>query len=82
MNMVSFIDGTQPCATTDPEIFFAEEGEFKAVYKYEDQARAVCESCHVSLDCLRYALNNTDLDGIWGGTTPRERIFLRKRLAG
>jgi len=32
-----------------------------------------CFACPVRLDCLRWAVENKEYYGIWGGTTERER---------
>ena len=41
-------------------------------------AMAVCNRCLVQAECLRYALDH-DLEGIWGGTTVRQRRRLVQR---
>ncbi len=41
-------------------------------------AKSVCRRCLVRDDCLRYALDNDPLSGIWGGLTPSERRRLRR----
>jgi WhiB family redox-sensing transcriptional regulator len=38
-----------------------------------DRAVAVCRACPVRQPCLSHALDNEEMLGIWGGTTPRER---------
>lgn len=38
-----------------------------------DMALAICRGCDVQPDCLAFALNAGDCEGIWGATTPRER---------
>lgn len=44
-------------------------------------AKAICASCTVSEECLEYALLVREKDGVWGGTTARERLrILRARL--
>lgn len=40
-------------------------------------AIAVCRSCPVRPECLRYALDNNEDDGIWGGTSARQRRRIR-----
>jgi WhiB family transcriptional regulator, redox-sensing transcriptional regulator len=40
-------------------------------------AKAVCAGCPVRAQCLAYATPLPDLQGVWGGTTPRERTALR-----
>lgn len=42
-------------------------------------AKQICESCHVSAECLSYALHH-ETHGIWGGKTERERQSIRRRL--
>lgn len=37
------------------------------------QAKAICGSCPVRLECLEYALKLDESWGIWGGLTPGER---------
>lgn len=41
----------------------------------------VCRRCPVADACLRYAIERPDLQGIWGGTTHRERKSARKESA-
>lgn len=36
-------------------------------------ARQVCADCRVREQCLRYAIDNDEQYGIWGGLTTRER---------
>lgn len=45
-------------------------------------ALEICESCPVKAQCLQWALDNREVDGIWGGTTADERAqMLRERTA-
>jgi WhiB family transcriptional regulator, redox-sensing transcriptional regulator len=43
------------------------------------QAKAICESCEVMAECLSFALENGEVDGVWGGTTPAERRKMRRK---
>ena len=43
------------------------------------RAKAICASCPVREDCLAFAIDTNQSDGIWGGTTPKERSKLRRR---
>ena len=61
------------CAETDPELFFADQGDGASVVA----ARAICAKCPVIADCLAYATPRPELIGIWGGTTSRERMTIR-----
>ena len=73
------INGTPPCATTDPEIFFPERGaggigEYGIV-----TAKRLCRSCDYQSACLTWAIEH-DETGIWGGTTEKERRPLKRKL--
>ena len=49
------------CLGVDPDLFFPERGASTR------EAKSVCGSCEVRLDCLEYALVNGEKFGIWGG---------------
>lgn len=61
------------CAQTDPEAFFPEKGGSTR------EAKRVCLSCEVRVECLDYALMNDERFGIWGGLSERERRRVKKR---
>lgn len=44
------------------------------------EARAVCASCLVRDECLRFATENAE-EGIWGGTSLSERRAIRREAA-
>ncbi|MEV0584052.1 WhiB family transcriptional regulator [Nonomuraea sp. NPDC050310] len=44
-----------------------------------EQAVAFCRWCPVRAQCLAFALDNNEKDGIWGGLTPKERRRERRR---
>jgi WhiB family transcriptional regulator, redox-sensing transcriptional regulator len=60
------------CAQTDPEAFFPEKGGSTR------EAKKVCISCEVRVECLEYALANDERFGIWGGLSERERRRVKK----
>jgi WhiB family redox-sensing transcriptional regulator len=65
------------CLTADPDLFFpisATSGSAGQV----GRAKAICAGCPVRADCLRFALDLRDMQGIWGGTTDDERKKLRR----
>jgi WhiB family redox-sensing transcriptional regulator len=66
------------CRGVDAEIFYPiDEDE-------AEDAKSVCEVCAVREACLEWALANRERDGIWGGTTERERrrmVRQRRRSA-
>lgn len=43
------------------------------------QAKTICYTCPVRLDCLNYALNIPGIQGIWGGMSGRERRDIRSK---
>ena len=60
------------CAQTDPEAFFPEKGGSTR------EAKRVCASCEVRVECLEYALMHDERFGIWGGLSERERRKLKQ----
>ena len=72
MNISQF-DGTQPCATTDPEAFFPDTQGTNVGAK----AKRICFDCKYREPCLEYALT-VNVEGIWGGTTHTERLRIRR----
>lgn len=66
------VDGSQPCAQTDPEAWFPEKG------RTSPGARRMCDSCRFLDACREYAVDRPELEGIWGGTSKKERQTLRR----
>ena len=76
-------DDKASCSNTDPELFFPQEREYingKIYNFYENlaEAKKICESCPLRIQCLEYALKNAEY-GVWGGTTEEQRHLLRRR---
>lgn len=77
-------DNYLPCSTVSPEIFFSEDVEdengkvIESTYKYEGEAKTVCLSCPLRVQCLVAALESNAI-GIWGGTTEVERRDIKRR---
>ena len=60
------------CKGTNPELFFPDTSSHSA------EARAICNSeCRVREECLKYALENDERFGIWGGLSARQRNKMR-----
>jgi len=60
------------CKNTPPELWFPARGDDTGL------AKQICARCPVIDDCLAYALAaGQQLQGIWGGTSARERRTLR-----
>jgi WhiB family redox-sensing transcriptional regulator len=56
------------CAETDPYLFFP-HGQGSSPWP----AKRICARCEVRAECLAYALEHPELEGVWGGLTERER---------
>ena len=63
------------CAQTDPEAFFPEKGGSTR------EAKRVCLTCEVRVECLEYALAHDERFGIWGGLSERERRRLKRKVS-
>jgi WhiB family redox-sensing transcriptional regulator len=63
------------CAGTDTEMWFCEDDE--TGYREKSLIQRICASCEVKEQCLNYSLHHS-VHGFWAGTTPRERMRLRK----
>jgi hypothetical protein len=68
------------CRKADPELFFP-AGTTGPNLVLIDDAKAYCRSCPVQVECLRWALDNRQEAGIWGGTTEQDRVTIRRRAA-
>jgi WhiB family transcriptional regulator, redox-sensing transcriptional regulator len=64
------------CRDMDPDVFFPSDGVGVQA------AQRVCLVCPVKAPCLEYALAHHIHEGVWGGTSERERRrLLRYRRA-
>lgn len=43
------------------------------------RAQRICAGCGVRQDCLDFAMRTGEVHGVWGGTTPEERIRVRRK---
>lgn len=55
--------------------FFPFSEDIQAIRRVKE----VCALCPVTEDCLAYAIETRQGDGVWGGLTSRERIYLRRK---
>jgi hypothetical protein len=71
--------GTEPCQSGETPFTLDDYGYRRPEVK---TAKRLCQHCPLAPACLAWALANPTLseEGIWGGTTPRQRNTLRKRL--
>lgn len=63
------------CAEVDAEAFFPEHGGSTR------EAKKVCFSCKVQIECLLYALKNKEHFGVWGGFSENERFKLSDEIS-
>lgn len=65
------------CLTVDPELFFPIGNTAPALAQAE-RAKAVCATCEVADMCLKWALDNNQDCGVWGGFSEDERRQMRR----
>lgn len=64
------------CARTPIDVFFPTRPVFA-------EAKALCAACPVRAECLTFALETDQPDGVWGGLsfTERERVRVSQRTS-
>jgi WhiB family redox-sensing transcriptional regulator len=77
-----FFDAEEPwyeeaaCASYPAEAFFPPSDAPSAA----NAAKAICAGCPVREECLSFALETAQAEGVWGGMDAGERRRLRRRL--
>ncbi|MDR0436615.1 MAG: WhiB family transcriptional regulator [Propionibacteriaceae bacterium] len=66
------------CLDEDPELFFPVGNTGPALAQIEE-AKKVCARCSVREECLRWALENGQDHGVWGGMSDEERRSMKRR---
>ncbi|HMD92138.1 MAG TPA: WhiB family transcriptional regulator [Trebonia sp.] len=66
------------CLSADPDLFFPVATGI-AAGREAVRAQRVCAGCQVRQECLDFAMRNGEMHGIWGGTTPDERLHARRQ---
>ena len=67
------------CLAADPDLFFPVSAG-TAAGPETSRALQMCGACPVRRKCLDFAMQTGEVTGIWGGTTPDERVSaLRSR---
>lgn len=62
------------CGDADPDLFFSTDDEQQQI------ALQMCEGCPVREPCLRFAVLDGQMHGVWGGVLePRRRQMIRDR---
>ncbi|MGH3295601.1 MAG: WhiB family transcriptional regulator [Trebonia sp.] len=65
------------CLNADPDIFFP-VAVGTAAGTQVSRALRICQDCTVRQHCLDFAMQSGEKEGIWGGTTPEERVRARR----
>jgi len=71
------------CVESDPDAFFPkdyyDDPEKSPSNSYENESfvKLICEECPLKIECLQFAIK-TQQHGIWGGTTERDRLAIRR----
>jgi len=63
------------CRGANAELFFPERGASTR------KAKAICMACDARVECLEFAIQQSEKFGIWGGLSERERRKIRKERA-
>ena len=63
--------GDAACRGMGPDFFFPSSSAGIA------RATRVCARCRVAAECLAIALDDPSRQGIWGGTSARDRRYMR-----
>jgi WhiB family redox-sensing transcriptional regulator len=65
------------CLGAEPDLFFPiAVGE--AASTQIARALRICDGCRVRQQCLEFAMRTGESHGIWGGTTPDDRVRARR----
>lgn len=62
------------CRQIGGDLMYPERGESNHA------AKRICGACEVRPECLAYALEHDEREGVWGGTSGTERRALRRAL--
>ncbi|GAA2732409.1 hypothetical protein GCM10010360_18520 [Streptomyces nogalater] len=65
------------CAGEETDLFFPVGTSADALIQ-TGQAKAVCARCPVRTECLSFALDTGQRDGVWGGLSETERRQLKR----
>jgi WhiB family transcriptional regulator, redox-sensing transcriptional regulator len=66
------------CAGEDPDLFFPDG---PPASQNTAHAKAVCARCPVRDECLKWAIDNNQTHGIWGGLDENDRTVISNALA-
>lgn len=69
------------CRNTSPNLFFApsKDATTTKARARVAHAKAICAQCPIRSECLEWAIEHRERNGIWGGLTEGERESLERR---
>lgn len=71
-------DKNLPCKAVGLDLFFSDSSSGHAQAARKDaNAKQTCRGCHRRVECLAYAYATNTRDGVWGGSTYEERVWLQ-----
>lgn len=73
------------CANTPPAVFFPipiGAGKDSGVDERWEYPRTICKRCPDQAECLTFALEHRERDGMWGSLSPLERRKILRHRAG
>ena len=70
--------GDGACRTADPDLFFPIAVGTSVAAQQIARAQRICAGCTVRQQCLDFAMRTREPAGIWGGTTPEERLRVHR----
>jgi WhiB family transcriptional regulator, redox-sensing transcriptional regulator len=62
------------CLNLPSEVFFPEDATRRNRRANEERAKRICRDCPVIAECREHAVRTPETYGVWGATTPRERL--------
>jgi WhiB family redox-sensing transcriptional regulator len=68
------------CRGKETNLFYPEPG-IKGAAEQTKAMKTICALCKVSAECLQTAIENSEMYGIWGGLTPKERTKVRREYS-
>lgn len=71
-------DGNPACSPDIGDDFYA-HGHGASSTATRLYAKRICRGCPVMAECLQWALEHDEQEGVWGGLDPNERAALRRK---
>jgi WhiB family redox-sensing transcriptional regulator len=68
-------DPARACLGADPRLFFPTSTS----PAWTARAKAICRRCPFEDECREYAIGRCDEFGVWGATTFKDRVAIRRQ---